>query len=836
MKDEDMKMDVKNENSGVASRIKDALTTEYAKTAAAAVCAFIAAPCELFAGLYPFGIALSAAVNGFGPSAAASCAAMFAMALTARENPLALYYIASLAALFGVRSLIGRLGSDVRSTNDGMKQSGSLASAAERRSAERRSAEWRSAEWRSAEWRSAERLYSRCLSLAPEVAYSENAVTKCVLAGALTLLAFVSAAAVSSDAKLLFAAVLAALAVPAMTYAFCGITDEKIRKSKPFTAAAAVLLFGVVTATRDIRLLGLSPASVLAYSAALWVSQYRGAPDGAVAGLISGIALTPMYAPAYAIGPLAAGMIWKLSPVTAVCVSGTVSLAWVAYAGGISAVTAMVPSVCVALAVAAPVSHFRLLAPREKTADEADATAEKAPFAADQITGAYKAASDMIAAMTTVADVFTGLAEKLKSPSAAELQNICETALRPRCISCGRRSVCFGGTESDGDRMVEKMVASLREHGRISSVCVPESIASRCEKMAEIIDEADLEYAKSARMLSLEDKTAVLGENYAAVAAMLNGVLEKQKSDFMPDGTLTERISKAIGIGAPVSGNAGSCGIYAETAAVYGSSRKRIYVGGIDMAKTKLTPSETSALIGGIAGVRLSEPEYVLSGGRCSMTLTALPSVTVRHGRYSIPGGNEANGDAAVCFASRGGMFYSLISDGMGSGREAALTSHIAATFLTKMLGAGAGMAESLRMLNGFIRAGRLECSATVDLMELDLYSGSARFVKSGAAPTYILRQGKIFRIQSKTVPIGILRALDAEMITVPLLAGDTVIMFSDGIASSYDDSAWLLDLLSAHGSELADPAKAARFIAEQSAKRQEQRDDATVTVVKVGS
>lgn len=799
MKDEDLKMDAQKENSAVFPRLCRALTTDYAKAAITALFAALLAPCELFSGLCPFGIAFAASVNGFAPASAAAAAGMFAVALSARHNSLALYVIAAIAAVFGIRILLGRLGSDVDS-GASPSGDGGLANAAAR-------------------------LWLRFLSVMPEVAFSETAITKCVVSGVAALLSYAMAAVISGKPSYLLAALFAALVVPALTYAFCGIADEKIRDSSAFTAGAAVLLFGIVTAMRDVRLLGISPASVLAYSAALWVSEYRGASKGAVAGLLSGIALTPMYPPAYAIGPLAAGILWKLSPVSAVCVSGMISLAWTAYAGGLAAVTALLPSVCVSLAVYAPLAHFGVLKPKEKE-KPAEADSAKAPFAAEQISGAYRTASDMIAAMTSVADVFTSLSDKLKSPSAAEIRNICETALRSRCISCERRSDCFGGDRSDGGRMTENMVASLREHGRISSACVPESIASRCGKMAEIIDDADAEYAKAARMLSLEDKTAVLGENYSAVAAMLRGVLERQKDDFMPDESLAERIGQAMGAG----------GITAETVAVYGCSKKRIYVGGLDMAKTKLTPAETSALLTGISGVRLGEPEYALSGGRCSMTLTALPTVAVRHGRYSVAGSDEANGDSAVCFANRDGRFYSLISDGMGSGREAALTSHIASSFLLKMLGSGAGMAESLRMLNGFIRAGRLECSATVDLFELDLYTGEARFVKSGAAPTFIVRSGKIFRIRSKTVPIGILRALDAEMITVPMKEGDTVVMFSDGIAGGSDDSAWLIDLLTEHGDRMADPAKAARFIAEQSAVRSGRKapDDATVTVMKI--
>ena len=40
-------------------------------------------------------------------------------------------------------------------------------------------------------------------------------------------------------------------------------------------------------------------------------------------------------------------------------------------------------------------------------------------------------------------------------------------------------------------------------------------------------------------------------------------------------------------------------------------------------------------------------------------------------------------------------------------------------------------------MLNCFIRGSEGECFTTVDLMEADLLTGRARFIKSGAAPSF---------------------------------------------------------------------------------------------------
>ena len=122
-------------------------------------------------------------------------------------------------------------------------------------------------------------------------------------------------------------------------------------------------------------------------------------------------------------------------------------------------------------------------------------------------------------------------------------------------------------------------------------------------------------------------------------------------------------------------------------------------------------------------------------------------------------------------------------------------------------------MDTALKMLNSMMRARNGECSASVDLMELDLMNGSVRFVKSGAAPSFVIRDGRLFRLQSKTVPIGIMRALDAEMIRFEASAGDVIVMLSDGVAKSFEDCPWLYDLLGGDKLCREDPELMARTI-----------------------
>ena len=107
-----------------------------------------------------------------------------------------------------------------------------------------------------------------------------------------------------------------------------------------------------------------------------------------------------------------------------------------------------------------------------------------------------------------------------------------------------------------------------------------------------------------------------------------------------------------------------------------------------------------------------------------------------------------------------------------------------------------------------------------------------ALFIKSGAAPSYFKRGSSIFRIRSETAPIGLMKNVDAEKIRVEIKSGDIVIMLSDGVCTSVEDSAWLISHLS--NDPPSDMEEYAKEIVRLASKRSGLSDDVTVSVVKI--
>ena len=172
----------------------------------------------------------------------------------------------------------------------------------------------------------------------------------------------------------------------------------------------------------------------------------------------------------------------------------------------------------------------------------------------------------------------------------------------------------------------------------------------------------------------------------------------------------------------------------------------------------------------------------------------------------------------------------------MGSGKTAAVTARISTVFLEKMLSAGNKKEVVLKMLSNFLRSKSEECHSTADLVELDFLSSRAFFTKCGAAPSFVLHNGNLFRVDSRSVPIGITREIDTEEVETPIHAGDLIIVMSDGIIPTEEDifrlTETLTDSASLSPKEIAD--KVLALATEKDGVPKPNPDDCSVLVARI--
>lgn len=143
----------------------------------------------------------------------------------------------------------------------------------------------------------------------------------------------------------------------------------------------------------------------------------------------------------------------------------------------------------------------------------------------------------------------------------------------------------------------------------------------------------------------------------------------------------------------------------------------------------------------------------------------------------------KISGDNYTFYEADNGKMTVILSDGMGSGEKACSDSERVIEMMERLLEAGFRKESAIQMINGALTAsGKEDNMSTLDMCELNLYTGECEFIKVGAACTYIKRGRLVDRLSSQNFPLGVFGQLDIEVLYRTLQSGDYIIMLSDGV------------------------------------------------------
>ncbi|MDR3589724.1 MAG: stage II sporulation protein E [Negativicutes bacterium] len=224
----------------------------------------------------------------------------------------------------------------------------------------------------------------------------------------------------------------------------------------------------------------------------------------------------------------------------------------------------------------------------------------------------------------------------------------------------------------------------------------------------------------------------------------------------------------------------------------------------------------------------------------CRLVLTVADGYRVQTGTASVAKEpQDICGDTFAILPVGRDKVALILSDGMGSGSQAAGESSITVEYLGKLLSAGFAAEVAVKTVNDMLLLKEPEESfATLDIAMIDTCAGEVEFLKVGSAPSYIKRVHEVATIKSAALPVGILQQLELEPVKWLMAPGDIIVMVSDGIIDSPcrrgDREPWLVNFL--RRSATADPQELADQILRQALNLAPYgiTDDMTVLVAQV--
>lgn len=212
--------------------------------------------------------------------------------------------------------------------------------------------------------------------------------------------------------------------------------------------------------------------------------------------------------------------------------------------------------------------------------------------------------------------------------------------------------------------------------------------------------------------------------------------------------------------------------------------------------KTNISAEEVADMISVLLNRRLQlsvtspfmverEPHsYILEREARYLALTGFARVTEED--ETVSGDNYA-----VLEAERGRLTV-MLSDGTGSGEQAAKNSGQVLDLMEKLLEAGYGAEAAVEMVNTalFVTGGDRN-HPTLDVCSMNLYTGDCELRKVGGAATFLKREEAVEQLAEGNLPLGVFQQANIQPISVSLRDGDYLFMVSDGVVDAFSEQGY---------------------------------------------
>ncbi len=598
---------------------------------------------------------------------------------------------------------------------------------------------------------------------------------------------------------------------------YFGHGESKVKLYPALSLAAIGVL--AVFVSRSMTVIGMPMAPFLAMLLTLCATAQYGLFGGGFAAILFGLVLDPVYMPLLVLCSILFFLVSTVRKGAGLAVVCAAVVIWCYYIGGADGLVGILPPMLLAIPVYMIVDKYReiMCAPYNRAAMAggiyfAEAVTEKNKNEA--VRERLSALSDVFA---TLSETFYKLSDKRRRPDALGLKKICEASFDNTCKGCSNRELCYSAEYQSTLETISRMTVALHTKGVVDKSDLDSKFLSRCSFSDRLLQGANRSLAYATESMIKDGKLSFFASSYEDINEILRDALESDGEEYKADPESAEKICDMLF----------EEGFRTGGVVVWGKRCKNIVIKGIPTAD-KLSAKKADILrrkAGEIVGAKLGEATFESSRDGTVMRLSSKPLYRVRCARGNLAAESDCKeplldtselyvdpfketpspeeevcGDTSNSFVTSSSYFYSLISDGMGNGEEAAFVSGVCSMFIEKMLSVGNRADITVKMLNNVLRNENMgrggECSATVDLCELDLISGVASFIKSGAAPTYIARGTTVFKVYSRTMPIGILKETDTKISKFDTKRGDIIIMMSDGCCPDSEDCPWLVESL----------------------------------------
>ena len=382
--------------------------------------------------------------------------------------------------------------------------------------------------------------------------------------------------------------------------------------------------------------------------------------------------------------------------------------------------------------------------------------------------------------LKNISRAFSKLSEKLHAeipkfsiptPSTSLFENVASRV----CTDCPNLSFCWRDNLTDTCRQMFSIIDVMEKEGLCTTKNIPVVFHNKCKNPEKFILEFNHVY-EMYKEDSLHRNEEMLGINmisrqYSDISSIIKGLSHSVEYGFYFIKELEDRLkSEFLSEKLPIS----------NVVVMENSSRAyEVYI----TPEKSIGPEHTKKIVSKGIGVPMKIKDQANGTIHLISDNIYYPDISVKK---ITKDGESVSGDTVLYFESENNLFYVILSDGMGSGKEAEKESLMTASLLKEFILAGVDIKIAIDMINSSLSLKtQPELFSTVDILEINLLNGEGNLYKVGGAQSYIKCRGNLETILSKTLPIGIIDDVKINHIRRELHPEDMVVLVSDGVSEA---------------------------------------------------
>ena len=566
----------------------------------------------------------------------------------------------------------------------------------------------------------------------------------------------------------------------------------KIKQSE--LVCLCMTVFMVILSLLSVKLGDISIGKILASLVIIFCARYLGVVGGSVAGIAAGVIFglafkEPSYIMgAYAFGGLISGLMSAFGKV-ACCLSFLA-------ANMIISVQTGNPTIIISGIYEIVAASLIFIFLREDVGDKfvgifsSTTNYERQECLKDTVAMRLDFISK---ALTSIGESIDMVSEKLSKIGKNRSTNVYLDSIDKICKNCGLKTFCFDNKNADTLDSFSQINKVLQSRGRIDKEDFPENFAKRCSRKGELANNINALYReakeKKASNKRISEVREFVSEQFSDMGALLSEMAKEVKNYETFDLELAKKVAselKKLKL-TPID----VCCRYDKFGRIF------VEIEVTDVDKNELEKLNLARKLSKICARKLDLPCISCAGNICRIQFVEKPIFNVQVGvAQHICKNGVLCGDSYSYFNDGMGRMVFILSDGMGTGGRAAVEGAMACKVMENLIKSGINFFTAAKITNSALLVkSEDEVLATLDVLSVDLFSGTINLLKAGAPLTFLKKNDTVIRCAPSSLPIGILKEINVAECNDVLTDGDRILMVSDGAISDGDE--YLEDMLS---------------------------------------